>query len=176
MKNAVLLLMVLLVFAVGNAQDTHYGIRGALNISNLDFDPAPTFENKHRNGFAFAGFVEFDMSADIGLRVELQWSAEGGSDETLRADYLQLPLMLRYNVSDRLSVGAGPQLNLKVWKENDGFATFSYSGVLGIEYMFTDDLFVDARYSFGLRNVLDDEFTDFEARNHVMQFGFGIKI
>ncbi len=32
-----------------------------LNVSNLDFDPDANFENKHRNGFAFGGFVDFSF-------------------------------------------------------------------------------------------------------------------
>ena len=40
-----------------------------------------------------------------------------------------------------------------------------------------DELFVDARFSYGLTNILDeDDIPNLEAKNHVMQFGFGIKI
>ena len=42
--------------------------------------------------------------------------------------------------------------------------------------MITSELFVDARFSYGLTNILDEDLTDIEAKNHVMQFGFGIKI
>lgn len=176
MKKLLLASILVCLTTVCLAQEIKYGIRGSLNVSNLDFDPDATFENKHRNGFAFAGFVDFGFSEELSLRTELQWSAEGGKDEAIRADYIQLPIMLRLNVSERLSVGAGPQVNLKTWKNNDGFSTFAFSGVLGAEYMITDELFVDARYSIGLSNILDTDLTDVEAKNHVMQFGFGIKI
>lgn len=162
--------------SVGIAQEIKYGVRGALNISNLDFEPDATFENKHRNGFAFAGFVDFGFSEELSLHTELQWSAEGGKDENLRADYIQMPIMLKLSVSDRLSFGAGPQIALKTWENNDGFSTFTFSGVVGAEYMITDELFVDARFSYGVTNILDEDLTDLEAKNHVMQFGFGIKI
>lgn len=156
--------------------DIYYGIRGALNVSNLDFDPDATFENKHRNGFAFAGFVQFGLSEDVLLRTELQWSAQGGKEESLRADYIQLPILLELSVSERLSLGVGPQLALKTWEENDGFSTFTFSGVFGAEYMITDELFIDARYYYGLSNILEEDISDSEAKNHVIQFGFGIKI
>ncbi len=162
--------------SVGIAQEIKYGVRGALNISNLDFEPDATFENKHRNGFAFAGFVDFGFSEELSLHTELQWSAEGGKDENLRADYIQMPIMLKLSVSERLSFGAGPQIALKTWENNDGFSTFAFSGVVGAEYMITDELFIDARFSYGVTNILDEDLTDLEAKNHVMQFGFGIKI
>ncbi|MEO1032452.1 MAG: porin family protein [Bacteroidota bacterium] len=176
MKKLLLASLFACFVTIGVSQEIKYGVRGALNISNLDFDPDATFENKHRNGFAFAGFVDFGFSEELTLHTELQWSAEGGKDEDLRADYIQMPIMLKLSASERLSFGAGPQIALKTWKNTDGFSTFAFSGVVGAEYMITDELFIDARYSFGLSNILDEDLTDSEARNHVMQFGFGIKI
>ena len=176
MKKLLLTAICACFLTIGLAQEIKYGVRGALNISNLDFEPDANFENKHRNGFAFAGFVEFGFSEDLSLHTELQWSAEGGKDEPLRADYIQMPILLKLAASERLSFAAGPQVALKTWKNNDGFSTFAFSGVVGAEYMITDELFVDARFSYGVTNILDQDLTDAEAKNHVMQFGFGIKI
>jgi len=176
MKKLLLTALCVCFLSIGFSQDIKYGVRGALNISNLDFDPDGTVENKHRNGFAFAGFVDFGFSEELALHVELQWSAEGGKNEAIRADYIQMPIMLKLTTSERLSFMAGPQVSLKTWKDNDGFSTFAFSGVVGAEYMITDELFVDARYSYGFSNILDENVANLEARNHVMQFGFGIKI
>ena len=177
MKKILLASLLVCFTTICLAQEVRYGVRGALNVSNLDFDPDATFNNQHRNGFAFAGFVDYGFSEDLALHTELQWSAEGGKDESLRADYIQMPILLKLSTSDRLSFMAGPQVALKTWKDNDGFSTFAFSGVVGAEYMITDELFVDARFSYGVTNILDeDDIPNLEAKNHVMQFGFGIKI
>lgn len=176
MKKLLFTILCAAVFTVGLAQETKYGVRGALNVSNLDFDPDATFNNQHRNGFAFAGFAEFGFSDNLALHVELQWSAEGAKDEDLRADYIQMPILLQLSTSERLAFFVGPQASLKTWKNNDGFSTFAFSGVVGAQYMITSELFVDARYSYGLSNILDEDLTTTEAKNHVMQFGFGIKL
>ncbi|WP_179344785.1 porin family protein [Winogradskyella ursingii] len=197
MKRNLLALLCLCLTTVALSQEVRYGIRGAINVSNLDFDPDANFNNEHRNGFAFGGFIDYGFSETVWLHTELQWSAEGGKEKSvrrstlfpetlgtdqgnetvsLRADYIQMPIMLRFSLSERLIVGAGPQVALKTWKNEDSFSTFTFSGVAGFEYMITDELFVDARYSYGLSNILDDDFGDREAKNHVMQFGFGIKI
>lgn len=169
--------LVFVAFTVsGFSQDVRYGVRGALNISNLDFDPDADFENKHRNGFAFAGFVDYGFTEDISLLTEIQWSAEGGKDESLRADYIKMPILLRFMLSDRFTVGVGPQPASKTWEDKDGFATFTFSGVAGLEYMITDELFIDTRLTLGLSNILDEDLTDTKATNHVIQFGFGIKL
>ena len=87
-----------------------------------------------------------------------------------------MPILLRFALSDRFTIGVGPQPALKTWKDRDGFSTFTVSGVAGIEYMITDELFVDTRLSYGISNILDEDITDAKAKNHVIQFGFGIKL
>jgi opacity protein-like surface antigen len=175
--NRILFALLFVCFTtISFSQEVSYGVRGALNVSNLDFDPDASFENQHRNGFAFGGFVDFGFTADISILTELQWSAEGGKEDGLRADYIQMPILLRIKMSDRFTIGVGPQLAMKTWKDRDGFSGFAFSGVAGLEYMVTDELFVDTRLSYGMSNVLDQDLTDIKAKNHVIQFGFGIKI
>jgi opacity protein-like surface antigen len=153
-----------------------YGIRGAYNISNLDFKPDPTFENKHRNNMAIGGFVEFIPTESYSIITELQYSAEGGGkDESLRVSYIQLPVLFRLHLGSYFSVGVGPQVGLKTWSHEDGFKNLAYSGVAGIEYMLSDILFLDARYTYGLSNILDNS-SSFEARNTNIQIGIGIKM
>ncbi|SDH47002.1 porin family protein [Winogradskyella thalassocola] len=176
MKKYVFALVFVSFTTIVMSQDIKYGVRGALNVSNLDFDPDANFENKHRNGFAFGGFVDFNVTDNLSLLTELQWSAEGGKDPEIRADYIKLPILLRFSLCDDLMLGVGPQIALKTWQDTDGFSTFAFSGVAGAEYMITDELFLDARYYYGITNILDEDLTDLEAKNHVIQFGFGIKI
>ena len=153
-----------------------YGVRGGYNISNLDFRPDATFENKHRNNVVFGGFVEFIPSESYSILTELQYSGEGGGkDESLRVSYIQLPVLFKLNLGTNFSIGAGPQVGLKVWSYKDGFRNFAFSGVAGAEYMISDIVFLDARYTYGLTNILDKT-SSFEARNMNIQFGIGMKM
>ncbi|MBU2920434.1 PorT family protein [Winogradskyella psychrotolerans] len=176
MKKYLFSLLFVSFATVGMSQDIMYGVRGALNVSNLDFEPDAEFENKHRNGFAFGGFVDFGFTEKTSLLLELQWSAEGGKEEEIRADYIHLPILLRFSLSDRFILGVGPKIGLKTWKANDLFSTATFSGVAGLEYMVTDEFFVDARLSYGVTNVIDQDLKKLEAKNHVIQFGFGMKL
>jgi len=179
MKNTITIALLVLFTSFGFSQakkDIKYGIRAGYNISNLDFDPDATFDNQHRNGFAFGGFAEIPFSEKLFLFTELQWSAEGGKATDIRADYLNLPVMLRYAISENLTFGLGPQASLKTWKNRDGFKTFTFSGVAGLEYMISVDIFLDLRYSYGLTNILDDIAAPFEAKNNNIQIGIGMKI
>ncbi|WP_178988296.1 porin family protein [Winogradskyella schleiferi] len=176
MKNYLLALILVSFTTVCLSQDITYAARGALNISNIDFEPDADFDNQHRNGFAFGGYVDFGFSEKTSLLVELQWSAEGGKEEELRADYIHLPILLRFSLSDRMILGFGPKIGLKTWEANDLFSTAAFSGVAGLEYMITDEFFVDARLSYGLTNVIDQDLKTLEAKNNVIQFGFGMKL
>ena len=176
MKSFLLTLLFIAITTVTFSQETSYGVRAGLNISNLDFDPDPTFRNDHRNGFAFGGFVDWGVSKTFSILTELQYSAEGAKHEDLKADYIQLPVLLRFSIGDKFKVGAGPMLSLKTWKKDDGFETFTFSGVGGVEYMINDELFIDARVHYGFGNILDEDLTTLEAQNTTFQFGFGIKI
>lgn len=178
MKKFYVTLLFVAIAAYGFSQTsgyTKYGVRAGMNISNLDFEPAPLFENQHRNGFFFGGFVEFPLADKVFLNTEIQWSAQGAKEENLRADYINLPVQLRFEIGDRFTIGAGPQIGLKTWKNNDDFSTWVFSGVGGVEYMFLDDFFVDLRAVYGFSNILD-ETSAFEANDFTIQIGVGIKI
>ncbi|RKE94697.1 porin family protein [Ichthyenterobacterium magnum] len=177
MKTIITALVLVLFTTLSFSQDVKYGVRGGFNISNLDFDPDATFENKHRNSFAFGGFVDFGLGEKFSILTELQYSAEGGGkDESLRANFVQVPVLVRVKIGDSFLIGAGPQLSLKSWFHEDGIKNLTFSVVGGVEYMLNDELFIDARYTYGLSNILDGNAAGLEAKNTNIQIGFGIKI
>jgi opacity protein-like surface antigen len=176
MKTFFTLLLIVSISTLTYSQETKYGVRGGLNISNLDFTPDADFQNSHRNGFAFGGFVDYGFTESMSLQVEIQYSAEGAKADELKADYIQMPIMLRYKIGEKFTIGAGPLASLKTWKNQDAFSTFAFSALGGVEYMITDELFVDARFSYGITNILDQDLDGIEAKNNNIQIGFGIKI
>ncbi|MDX1278232.1 porin family protein [Oceanihabitans sediminis] len=175
MRKKLLLLAFLVTGVLVQAQDVTSGIRVGLNISNLDFEPHPEFENAHRNGFAIGAFVNYPLSEKVSLMPELVYSAEGGKAKELRANYIQLPVTLRFHFGN-LSVGVGPQANLKVWEYEDGYKNLILSGVGGLQYDISDTFFLDARFNYGFTNILEDNPAGIEAKNSTIQVGFGLKI
>lgn len=173
--TSILLLFISLSFSQGYGA-TKYGVRAGVNISNLDFDPAPIDRNLHRNGFYFGGFAEFAISESLWLNTELQFSSEGAKDENWKANYLSLPIQLKFMVGEKFSIGVGPQLNLKTWKSSDAFGTFNFAGVGGVQYQIFEDYFIEVRGVYGFSNMLDDALAPLEAKQFVIQAGIGIKI
>ncbi|ULC58114.1 PorT family protein [Flaviramulus sp. BrNp1-15] len=155
-------------------QGVKYGVRGGYNISNLDIDGSPISENKHRNSIYIGFFANIGLSKTISLVPEIQFSAEGANAEPLNLDYIQAPILLRFRFSEKFHAGFGPQVGLKVHKYEDGMANFAYSGVAGVEYKVNYAIFVDARYTYGFRNVFDEK-TGVTAKNTNIQIGVGYK-
>lgn len=173
-KTLLLTLLVSFLSFYSFSQDAKYGVRAGMNISNLDFDPDADFKNQHRNGLMIGFFGEFHLSQTVLLAPELQWSSEGAKAEDIRVDYIQVPVLLKFKLGKKLHLGLGPQVGVKVHEFEDGFKNFGYSGVGGLEYKLSHQLFLDARYTYGLANVLDDDL-GMEAKNSNIQFGFGFK-
>jgi opacity protein-like surface antigen len=176
MKKLLLIIVILVTSFTGFSQGNGlYGIRAGINISNLDFEPAPLFGNTHRNGLAFGFFAEFDLNGSLSIMPEIQYSSEGAKEKELRVDFLQAPIFVKYRISDKLSAGAGPVVGVKIHEEGDGFRNFALSGQAGFEFMITEEIFIDARYTYGFTNLLD-EITGYEAKNMNIQFGIGYKM
>jgi len=174
MKNTILLFALFCISYQGFSQDTKYGVRTGLNISNLDFKNTPFNENTHRNGFMIGFFGEFGLSKTVSVMPELQFSAEGSKLESLKLDYLQVPVLFKFKLSEKFAIGAGPQAGVKIHKTTDGIKNFAYSGVAGVEFNISHQLFVDARYTYGFSNIFED-YINAEAKNTNIQFGFGFK-
>ena len=156
------------------SKSVKWGIRGGLNISNLDFDKEISFENKHRNSMYLAVFACIRFSKTFSLQPELQFSAEGAKAEPLQLDYIQTPILFRFRLSNKLHAAVGPQVGLKVHKVDDQVNNFAYSGVGGLEYRLNYALFIDARYTYGFRNVFNDNI-GLSAKNSNIQIGIGYK-
>ncbi|UKM64128.1 PorT family protein [Flavobacteriaceae bacterium GSB9] len=155
-------------------QGVKYGVRAGYTISHLDFDGVPIMENKHRNSMYIGFFANIGMSRTLSIVPELQFSAEGAKAEVLNLDYIQMPVFFRFRFSEKFHAGLGPQIGLKVHKEDDGMKNLGYSGVAGVEYKINYALYAEARYIYGLSNVFDDG-TGVTAKNRNIQLGIGYK-
>ncbi|WP_166966754.1 porin family protein [Yeosuana marina] len=174
MKKILLLVLILGCSFYGFSQSTKYGVRGGLNISNLNFDGNPMADNTHRNGFVIGFFGEYGLSNTVYIMPELQFSAEGAKPEPMQLDYIQMPVLFKFRLSEKLYFGAGPQVGLKINKVDDGVRNFAYSGVTGFEFKLSHMLFADARYTYGFSNIFDENL-GIKATNSTIQFGVGYK-
>ncbi|UZO80255.1 PorT family protein [Aquimarina sp. ERC-38] len=161
-----LLLFVLIVFLslfVANAQDSRYGIRVGANLSSISSDDIEEDAEDARIGVAVGFFAEYYVTNHISIQPELQFSSQGNKAEDLRVNYIQLPVIFKYNFNQVINLQLGPQAGLKIWEWEDNglreanFNTINFAAVGGLGFNITDNFYIDARYEYGINNLYEQE-------------------
>lgn len=183
MNKTLLLISALLIgITTINAQESRYGIRIGANLSSISSDDITGDLDKNRIGVVVGFFADYALTQKLRLQPELQYSGQGNKDKDLRVNYLQVPIIFKYNITDLINVQLGPQAGIKIWEWEDNqaniadFSTFDFAGVAGIGVNITDNFFVDLRYAFGLSNVFDKDGSSIEidgtSRNLQLSVGY----
>jgi opacity protein-like surface antigen len=210
----ILLSAILLATGFANAQEIKFGAKLGLNISNFSGDLT---DAKSLIGAQLGGFAEIKITDKFAVQPELLFSMQGSKTSYSETDvnysysensknklnYLNIPVLAKFNVSEKFALLAGPQFGLLMSAKQDFDITETISGVtdnysesvdaknfyksvamsfnLGAAYSFTDNIFVDVRYNLGLSNIskdFTDEFGDSysaDIKNNVIQFSVGYK-
>ena len=203
MKKVLLIAVIaLLSLSNVNAQDVKFGAKTGLNLSNYMGD----VENSETKiGFNIGAFVEIGLSDKFTFQPELLFSTQGaksedseGSDsfeQTIKANYLNVPLMLKYAVSDKFALEFGPQIGFLLSANREGTQTFdgntdiinedfkdSFKSIdfglnFGASFDIVENIFIGARYNLGLANILDfeDMDSDDKAQNSVFSISVGYR-
>lgn len=175
----------LALFASMNAQQ--FGIKAGMNISSLNGD----VENvKSKVGFSAGVFAQFPISSQFTFQPEVLYSGQGakgkedGFEATWSIDYIAVPLMFKYNLAEKFSLEAGPQIGFLMSSKlkgdgesvdiKDEMKSTDFAINLGANYDIMPNLFIGARYSAGLTNIIKDS-DDFKVRNNVFSVSLGYK-
>lgn len=176
MKKIILTAIAIMAFGFVNAQK--FGVKGGANLSTL----IGNIENETpKFGFNLGGFVEFKIGNKFFIQPELLYSTQGGKYEQssvdylykqeIKSSYLNVPVMFKYYVMEKLSVEAGPQVGFlltakgkyEIKNEVDFFSS-GYRSVkdiyqpqniglnIGAGYDLTKNLSAGIRYQFGMSN------------------------
>ena len=185
MKKRTLITLTLLcsLFAL-QAQSVKFGAKAGLNLANITGD----FEDgKTRLGPHLGAVAEISVLDKLAIQPELLYSAQGSQsdlddDDVLKIDYLNLPVMAKYFVTENLSLEAGPQIGflLSAKYDDDGdeedlkdiTKSMDIGFGLGLSYKLPQGLFAGARYTFG-GDINDIEGDSDSIKNSVFQISIG---
>lgn len=184
MKN-LLLLSTIAILGLCNsikAQDVNFGLKTGLNISNLTGGDA---DRNNIFNFHVGGFAEFELNEKISLQPELLYSRQGSEAQNsikIKLDYLAIPLMAKYYLSEKFSIEAGPQMSFLINDKvefNDSSipdaetdaSSFDFGLNLGFGYNINSNIFMQARYNYGVTTVVENP----DVKNSVFQISLGYK-
>lgn len=204
MKKKILSMVVLMstslcTFAQNGVGEWSFMPKVGLNLATMTNDD----DAKTRSAFTVGGEFGYVASPNVALSFGAMYSQQGckakfqGIDGTIKMDYINLPVIAAYRVTDNLSVKVGLQpgflINDKVKISSNGVTaevgleesyksagmdvtlnSFDLSIPIGISYDF-DKIQLELRYNAGLTKVLSTPSGD-GTKNSVIQFTIGYKL
>lgn len=140
-----------------------------LNIANVtDADDADP-----RIGFVGGAELEYQATDIFSITGGVLYSMQGAKadDETLKLDYINIPILANVYVTKGLAVKLGIQPAFNVNSKADVDAkSFDFSIPVGLSYEFSN-VVLDARYNWGLTKIFENG----DSKNSVFQITLGYK-
>ncbi|SDS27613.1 Outer membrane protein beta-barrel domain-containing protein [Formosa sp. Hel1_31_208] len=196
-KLLVCLFVTVFALAFVNAQNTNesvkFGAKAGVNFSDITGDDADSF--KGRTSFHVGGAVEIPISESFSIQPEILYSSQGSDWEemfegmtfsgTVKADFLNVPIMAKYYVVEGLSIEAGPQVGilLSAKEETEGeevdikddLKGIDFGVNFGLGYQLDNGINFAARYNLGLSDLNDnpDFLGESSYKNSVIQLSVG---
>jgi hypothetical protein len=180
---------------VGMVPRTRVGILAGVNFAN--FSGSDANDAKSRTGAIGGLSFDFHVAPHVGVEIDGLYSQQGavepgkGGDLTLKLDYVQVPVLLRYRFPTHTSVhpflAVGPQVGFRVTckvssggdsadcsdftGENAKSTDFSGTAAAGLGFGFgKNELSIQARYNMGFSKV----FSDSDVKNKVFSVLAGL--
>jgi len=184
MKKLYLLLLTVFSLAAANAQ-VQFGVKAGANFSTFTGDNSEGVKTKV--GFNGGAFVALPLFSSFSLQPEVVYSGQGfkvdeqGASGSLNANYLNIPVLFKYNNPSGFLAETGPQLGflmsakIKSGGQSEDYKDFlnstDFSWAFGIGYLVKSvNIGIDARYNLGLSNIAKDS-GDEKVKNSVFQVG-----
>ena len=200
-KSGLIFLGVLLcVSHYAKAQDIKenlkLGVIGATNVNSLisSNDSRMSVRATYMIGF----LAEYEYKEKLHFQSGLLYSRQGENNrgrrdsdrfrDLLKLDYIGLPLMVKYNVFDRMWAETGLQPSYLLIAEVDqvqqsesfvqsvkrNYKDWDVLYNIGVSYKSDWGFFIGLRYSIGLTNILENPIGDLNSQRHsIYQFNFG---
>ncbi|MBB6328572.1 hypothetical protein FHS59_004228 [Algoriphagus iocasae] len=178
------LFLILCIGFISTAQ-AQFGLRAGLNSSNFS---DTNFDAKL--GFHAGGYYKLDLGI-IDIEPGVQYSQKGyegtdtmnGDDINERLNYIDVPVLVRFNFLPVVNVFAGPQGSILVSRKYDLGGTTSTStevikgydigGVVGVGVNLPLGLNVQASYDFGLSSL---NYFNTDVKNRVLKISLGVEL
>ena len=179
MKKCLVLLIIIVVCnlqpVLAQYRETsfqRFGVVAGVNFSHMNFNkgvPRPTehVTTNWKPGVYFGVTLQVPVTDNLSIQPQYLYSRLGGKVEDSGIDYqlnyFSMPVFLRYQLTSRIAVMAGPQLDLLINAKKDSSAKSynithdteerNFGLVLGVDIRIWTALGVNVRYMQGLNHV-----------------------
>lgn len=188
MRKLVLLLLFFSCRFIGNSQ-IRFGVKGGINLTDFSYSNiyyGSSYESK--TNFNLGIMLSVPLSPVFYLQPEMVYSGQGAiyndalNNVTLRYnyDYLNLPMLIKYQSAAGFFIETGPQIGLLLsaadTKTNldqlSNSNTIEFAWATGLGYQIQKvHLGIDVRYNIGISSVNTTYTLSGPMHNSVYQFG-----
>ena len=152
-------------FSTIQSQGISFGATGGLFYGSADFsgfDISSVSNDLDLDVLDGAGFyagllADVEIIGDLHVQPELLYANIGGESSVF------IPVMVKYYVAESFNLQAGPQLDFVLDVPSlvkDYINTFGFSMAIGAGFDLTEKISIQAKYSLGLNDRIDDKLTD----------------
>lgn len=193
MKKVLFAAFLLAFASATQAQGVKIGAKLGANLNKVT---GKSFNEEFDLSYHVGAFLEIDLNKKWGLQPEVYfnqatatrssgfntiYNANPNANTDIKLNYLSIPVLLRYNIGNILTLNAGPQFSIlmnndKTLLQNGGeaFKNGDFAMVAGATVNLKM-LRVYGRYNIGLSNINDIDDRD-KWKNQQLQLGIGLRL
>ena len=172
------------------------GITGGMNVANTINAVNSNYSTGAIVGFNAGLFLDLPLIYPLSFQPEILYSQKGyaavtpDGNFTQHANYVDIPLLLKFKLSPTFNFLIGPQVSIPVSTTNtydNGFAITNeqyydtygektvMDGVVGVSFDLSRDVELRVRYTIDLQQNPQNTMEGGDYRNQVWQVGLGFK-
>lgn len=200
-KKVLLPIFLLLFFFNSFSQSISYEIVGGLNVSNLKLSinhngDITKWNRDNRISFFLGGGIEFPIkivkSDKFSLNIQLQYSQQGNFVEYFNnennfdeVNQINLPVKIKAELFNNLFIGLGGYIGYIVfvddyfYEDEKNYSDIDFGTLVSVEYKLYQKISIEAKYLFGLTDILNREYNEGAYKhnrfNRVFQIGLNYK-
>jgi hypothetical protein len=182
-------LIALLTMITGGvfAQGISGGLKLGMNLANQTISAeGMTVSPSFRTSIHAGGYITAMISEKFGIQPEILYSGQGAKngDFSFKANYISVPVMLRWNFTSLFSIHAGPQLGILMSAKEefggesvdvkDDYKSTDIGVAAGVGIDLPMGLNFGFRFAKGMSNIVDSD--EYKQKNYALQFSVGYKL
>lgn len=184
------------------AQEIKFGVKGGVNIASLSFESEEGMSKSPKIGFHVGGIVEIKLLDKFAVQPEVLFSIQGVKQKysgsffeakvKTRLNYVNLPVLAKYFITEKFSIEAGPQISFLVSakehfevtafgdtvRETEDikkyYETVDFGLGFGLGYVLESGIFFQGRYNLGLTDIAKNK-EGKALKNSVFQMSVGYR-
>jgi opacity protein-like surface antigen len=170
----VLFIVVMALVGVGNvnAQGSNFGITAGFHNISIKMDFLGMTESESNQGFFVGVTSDFSLSNKLSLQPQLQFATSSQDGDF--GEQLILPIMLKYHVTEKFNLQAGPQLDYFLF-DSEGLDAIGFGLGFGAGFDFSEKIFISTRYALDLSNRFEEAFSEISLKFNTFQIGLGYR-